>query len=122
MTAKSTVHIAWVVGALLVGLCTQASACISGGAGAENKTVDASMEVKSGGYCSYSLHSGGPVEKVTLTKRAAVGVVELSGLQVRYRAKRGYVGKDEFVVTVRGRTMLNAPYIWSMRVLVTVIP
>jgi hypothetical protein len=98
----------------------QALACFTGGNAAQDQTVDHPMQVKSGGSCAYNVRSLGPIERVVLTKRPSVGIVDLSGPHVRYRAKAGYVGSDEFIVTVHARSLVDKPYVWSTRVHVTV--
>lgn len=99
---------------------SQAMACFTGGRAAENQTVDWFMHLKSGAGCGFVLSSLGPMEGVTLIKKPSVGTVDLAGHLLRYRAKAGYVGKDEFTITVRSRTMVNKPYVWSARVAVSV--
>lgn len=65
-------------------------------------------------------YSFGGIESVTVTQRAAHGAVDMAGVQIRYRSKKGYVGRDTFTLAVRGRDHLNKAKMRTVRVAVTV--
>src|SRR5688572_13895523 len=108
-------------GAIVLACASEASACFSGARMyPDTVAVDAQMAVRSGGSCSLAYRSFGGIESVTVSQRASHGAVDLAGAQVRYRSNKGYVGRDSFTLTVRGRDHLNNAKTTAIRVAVTI--